>query len=55
MTPPLTADTAHRIAALTAMPDIHDRLIVAEALAWNAALITLDKAITASGAVATVW
>jgi len=40
---------------LTAIPEMHDRMIVAEALARNATLITRDQAITASGLVKTVW
>ena len=40
---------------LSAIPEMHDRLIVAEALACGAALITRDQAITASGLVPVVW
>ncbi len=34
---------------------MHDRVIVAEALARGATLITRDEAITASGLVPVVW
>ena len=40
---------------LTAIPEMHDRLIVAEALARGLTLITRDQTITASGLVKTVW
>jgi PIN domain nuclease of toxin-antitoxin system len=52
---PLEPDTALGIEALSALPDIHDRLIVAEARAQNAALITRDAAVTAARLVITVW
>lgn len=52
---PLSLNTVLRIAGLTALPDIHDRLIVAEALERDATVITLDQAITASGLVPVVW
>lgn len=51
----LSPEIAIRIQSLTALPDIHDRLIVAEALESGASLITCDQVITRSGAVATVW
>lgn len=41
--------------ALTAIPEIFDRLIVAEALRVGAPLITRDEAITASGLVRVIW
>ena len=41
--------------ALTAIPDMHDRLIVAEAIARDLPLITRDQTITTSGLVRTVW
>ena len=41
--------------ALQAVPEMHDRLIVAEALARGATLITRDQAIPASGLVPVVW
>jgi PIN domain nuclease of toxin-antitoxin system len=40
---------------LTAIPEMHDRLIVAEAIARGLPLITRDQTITASGLVKTVW
>jgi len=40
---------------LKAIPEMHDRVIVAEALARGAILITRDEAITASGLVPVVW
>ena len=51
----LSPEIALRIQALTGLPDIHDRLIVAEALETGASLITRDQAIIASGLVRTVW
>jgi PIN domain nuclease of toxin-antitoxin system len=51
----LTPEIALRIQALTALPDIHDRLLVAEALEASAPLITNDQLITASGLVTVVW
>ena len=41
--------------ALQAVPEMHDRLIVAEALARGATLVTRDQAVTASGLVPVVW
>ena len=41
--------------ALTAIPEMHDRMIVAEALAHRASLITRDRDITAAGLVPVVW
>jgi len=52
---PLSPETAIRIQTLTSLPDIHDRLIVAEALETSATLITRDQLIIASGLVPTVW
>jgi PIN domain nuclease of toxin-antitoxin system len=51
----LTAARAYELRHLTAIPEMHDRLIVAEALAHNAALITRDQTIIASGLVSTLW
>ena len=51
----LSPEIALRIQALTKLSDIHDRLIVAEALESLASLITRDQAIAASGYVPTVW
>ena len=50
--------TATRLAAmrvLTAIADLHDRAIVAEAQARRAILITRDRVITASGLAEVVW
>jgi PIN domain nuclease of toxin-antitoxin system len=44
-----------RIQTLTALPDIHDRLIVAAALEVGASIITRDQAITKSGLAPVVW
>lgn len=52
---PLGLNTVLGIGVLTALPDIHDRLIVAETLERGATLITVDQAITASGLVPVVW
>lgn len=52
---PLTPEVALSIQSLTMLADIHDRLITAEAIAANAALITQDQAIRASGLVSTIW
>ena len=41
--------------ALTAIPDIFDRLIVAEAQQRNMPLITRDTVMIASGSIATIW
>src|SRR5689334_8261600 len=40
---------------LTAIPEMHDRLVVAEALARGVPLIPRDQTITSSGLVRTVW
>jgi PIN domain nuclease of toxin-antitoxin system len=52
---PLLPDTVLRTRSLAVLPDIHDRLIVAEALELEASLITVDHAITASGLVPVIW
>jgi PIN domain nuclease of toxin-antitoxin system len=49
---PDTVINSHR---LTAIPDIFDRLIVAEAVRLGLPLITKDSVITASGLVTVVW
>ena len=51
----LTTQTVLRIQSLTALADIHDRLIVAEALELGATVITRDRTIAASGLVPVVW
>ncbi len=52
---PLSPEIAIRIQTLNSLPDIHDRLIVAEALETSATLITRDQLIIASGLAPTVW
>lgn len=52
---PLLPEVALQIRALIALPDIHDRLIVAETQAHNATLITRDMTITAARLVQTLW
>jgi PIN domain nuclease of toxin-antitoxin system len=51
----LSPQTVLKIQALTTLPDIHDRIIVAEAIENQAILITNDGLITASGLVEVVW
>jgi PIN domain nuclease of toxin-antitoxin system len=51
----LSAARVYQLRELTAISDMHDRLIVAEAVARNAILITRDQAIVASGLVSTLW
>jgi PIN domain nuclease of toxin-antitoxin system len=51
----LTPQTALRIQSLTVLSDIHDRLIVAEALDSGATLITRDEAIRNSDLLPTIW
>lgn len=52
---PLSAETAFITHTLTAIPDIFERLIVAEASRLNAPLITRDSVISATGLVPTIW
>jgi PIN domain nuclease of toxin-antitoxin system len=52
---PLELPRVIALRTLTAIPEMHDRLIVAEALARQVRLITKDEAIVTSGVVATVW
>ena len=40
---------------LTAIPEMHDRIIVAAAIEYGAALITFDRTITESGLVKVIW
>jgi PIN domain nuclease of toxin-antitoxin system len=51
----LLPDTVLASRTLTILPDIFDRLIVAEALRLGLPLITHDSAITNSGLVNVVW
>jgi PIN domain nuclease of toxin-antitoxin system len=52
---PLMPEMVARIQTLTSLPDIHDRLIVAEALVSSATVITRDHLVITSGIVSTVW
>lgn len=52
---PLFPSTVLRSHSLKAIPDIFDRLIVAEALYRNCPLITRDPEIRAAGVVTTIW
>jgi len=52
---PLLPGVVIRIQSFAILSDIHDRLIVAEAIEANATVITRDQAITASGLVPVVW
>ncbi len=51
----LAPEVALRIADLTMLPDIHDRLIVAEALQVAASLLTRDQVIAKAKVVTTIW
>ncbi len=51
----LTTQTALRTQHLSALPDIHDRLIVATALEYGATLLTADQAITVADIVPVAW
>jgi PIN domain nuclease of toxin-antitoxin system len=48
-------ESALQLRDLSEIPEMHDRMIVAAAIEYDAVLITFDKAITASGLVETVW
>jgi PIN domain nuclease of toxin-antitoxin system len=48
-------ESALQLRDLTVIPEMHDRIIVAAAIEYQAALITFDKTITASGLVNVVW
>lgn len=52
---PLLPETAEKIQDLTLLPDIHDRLIVAETKEQKATLITFDEKVTKSGLVKIIW
>jgi PIN domain nuclease of toxin-antitoxin system len=51
----LSTQIALRTQELTTLPDIHDRLIVATALVYDATLITADQTISQSNYVPVVW
>jgi PIN domain nuclease of toxin-antitoxin system len=48
-------ESALQLRDLSAIPEMHDRIIVAAAIEYEAVLITFDKTITASGLVDVVW
>ena len=52
---PLTVPIVLQIQAAVALPDLHDRFIVATALHLGAPLITQDKLITQSGVIPVIW
>jgi PIN domain nuclease of toxin-antitoxin system len=52
---PLFPETVIQSRTLTAIPDIFDRLVVADALRLGLPLLTGDSVIHASGLVATIW
>jgi PIN domain nuclease of toxin-antitoxin system len=52
---PLRLTTILRLQTLTEIPEMHDRIIVAETLLRKGTLITRDATITTSGVVPTVW
>lgn len=51
----LTPAIAIRCQSLSALPDIHDRLIVATAQELDLPILTRDEAITQSGLVSVIW
>jgi PIN domain nuclease of toxin-antitoxin system len=52
---PLVPMDVYRLPELSLVPEMHDRLIVAEARRRNAVLITRDAAITRSELVSVLW
>lgn len=46
---------ALRLRDLDAIPEMHDRMIVATAIEYQAILITVDESITTSGLVEVIW
>lgn len=52
---PLTLATVLRLRTLVQVPEMHDRLLIAEALARKAHLITCDRTIAEVGIISTVW
>jgi PIN domain nuclease of toxin-antitoxin system len=48
-------ETALQLRDLTSIPEMHDRIIVAAAIEYEAILITFDGTITESGLVDVVW
>ncbi|MBM4432126.1 MAG: type II toxin-antitoxin system VapC family toxin [Chloroflexi bacterium] len=52
---PLGLEQILRLKTETAIPTMHDRMIVCDALFHGAKLITRDKAITQAGVVQVIW
>jgi PIN domain nuclease of toxin-antitoxin system len=52
---PLRLATILRLQTLRQIPEMHDRILVAETLVRKGSIITRDEAITNSGVVVTVW
>lgn len=52
---PLSVERTLDLCKAIAVPEMHDRMIVCEALAHGAMLITRDETIVRSGLVPTVW
>ncbi len=52
---PFDYKSALQLRELTAIPEMHDRIIVAAALEYQATLITFDKSITESKLVKVIW
>jgi len=48
-------ESAMRLRDLRIIPEMHDRMIVATALEYQAILITVDESITTSGVVNVIW
>jgi PIN domain nuclease of toxin-antitoxin system len=48
-------EAAMRLRDLSVISEMHDRMIVATALEYQAALITVDESITTSGVVDVIW
>lgn len=48
-------ESAMRLRDLSVIPEMHDRMIVATALEYQATLITVDASITTSGVVDVIW
>ena len=52
---PLRLATVLRLQTLTDIPEMHDRILVAETLLRKASLISRDETIARSGTVRTIW
>ena len=48
-------ESAMRLRDLAVVSEMHDRMIVAAAIEYQATLITVDESITASGVVDVIW